>query len=514
MKRPQLVSQGTLDRILNAAELARNTRDFQQSIELLERANRLDPANVNILLNLGHAHGLHFKYDLAQKCFERAIRLSGNKASVLAAAGLRAHGFGNFAMAEHYYDLARQQADVPPEALVRLAEINERMSCLEKADELAGEALKKQPGFPDALLLRARLLRQRRQFEQAETILTNFPDSADCNTRARALYELGGIFDRQERYDEAMTAFLRVKALLKPFASRMIQERHILRERLRQLRGSVTPGILRQWQSEGEKLEPKVPLVVLCGHPRSGTTLLEQVLDAHPKVTSAEETDIFHNEAYLFLRRGNSDEIPMISPLASASTEMLRKSRRNYVSAVEAFTGQTLNGRLLIDKNPSLTYLIPAIARIFPEARFLVALRDPRDVCLSCFMQPFAPVAQTSSAYLTLEDTVNEYVELMTMYKEMAAMMVNPCLEVRYEDLVNDLETKAKDSLRFLQLDWDESVLKFDAHARQKIVRSPTYADVKQPVFKRAVGRWQHYEKYLGSHLPKLIPFLKAFGYE
>src|SRR5581483_10988190 len=108
---------------------------------------------------------------------------------------------------------------------------------------------------------------------------------------------------------------------------------------------------------------------------------------------------------------------------------------------------------------------------------------------------------QSSAAFLTLEGTVAEYAELMTMYQTIAPQLLNERLEVRYEDMVADLETVSRRVLEFLGIEWDERVLRFHEHAQQKLVRSPTYADVTKPVFKRAVGRWRNYEKYLEPHL-------------
>ena len=93
-------------------------------------------------------------------------------------------------------------------------------------------------------------------------------------------------------------------------------------------------------------------------------------------------------------------------------------------------------------------------------------------------------------------------------------MMKNAWLKVRYEDMVADLETVSRRVLDFLGVSWDPSVLRFDEHARGKTVRTPTYADVTQPVYKRAQGRWRNYQKYLEPCLPKLEPFVKALGYE
>ena len=102
----------------------------------------------------------------------------------------------------------------------------------------------------------------------------------------------------------------------------------------------------------------------------------------------------------------------------------------------------------------------------------------------------------------------------MNTWQTIASRMKNLYLEVRYEDMVEDLESVARKTLDFLGVEWDATVLGFDAHARQKVVRSPTYADVTKPVYKGAVGRWRNYRKYLEPHLEKLEPFVKAFGYE
>jgi hypothetical protein len=240
---------------------------------------------------------------------------------------------------------------------------------------------------------------------------------------------------------------------------------------------------------------------------------LEQVVDSHPDIVAAEETHILHDEAYLPLSRGFSPEASVLSVLESSSTRLLQESRENYFRYTELFLGRPVGGRFLVDKNPALNVLIPAVIRIFPEAKFIVAIRDPRDVCLSCFMQPLA-VNPVSSAYLSLATTVTQFASVMSFWQAMLPRMQNPFIEVRYEELVNDLEATSRRVLEFLGVAWDERVLRFDEHARTKLVRSPTYAEVTKPVFKTAVGRWRNYEKYLGPWLGKLLPFVKAFGYE
>ena len=190
----------------------------------------------------------------------------------------------------------------------------------------------------------------------------------------------------------------------------------------------------------------------------------------------------------------------------------LRQSREDYFRYTELFLGKPIGGRMLVDKNPALNVLIPAAARIFPEAKFLIALRDPRDVCLSCFMQPLSP-NPVSSAYLSLEGTVTQYLSVMGFWRVLLPRLRNPFHEVRYEALVEDLAGVSRQTLEFLGIAWDDKVLRFDEHARSKPLRSPSYAEVSKPVSRRAIGRWQNYRRHLEPYLARLEPMMKTLGY-
>lgn len=504
--------------MLKAAEESWTRRDFQQSIEILERASRLDPGNSTILLNLGQYYGLRYDYAAAERSYEKAVRVAPAKTKVLALAAEKSLEFARQDLAEHYFKRASEQSDVSPDAFVHLAEIYERQHRLEDANNLVNRALQLNGTCSLALLARARLDREAGRVEQAEktvrSLLTQ-PDpgaqqSHERNTRIRGWYELGAILDRQKRYDEAMAAFVQAKSMLRLHAAQPMAELKAVRARLNQLKEMISAEMLQGWFELGSQLQPTRRLALLGGHPRSGTTLLEQVLDSHQDIVSAEETTIFYDDAYIPLARTLSAG-KELTPSVLAG--VLQQSRESYFRSVESFLAKPIGGRLLIDKNPSLTIVVPYLIRIFPEIKFLVALRDPRDVCLSVFMQAF-PLKASNSAYLNLEGTVEEYTAVMSMWTKVAPVMKNPRLEVRYEDMVEDLESVARRVLDFLDVPWNADVLRFDEHARHKVVRSPTYADVAKPVFKTAVGRWRNYQKYFEPHLDKLAPFVKAFGYE
>jgi tetratricopeptide (TPR) repeat protein len=515
MKRQRLVPKGTLSRLFEQAAEAWRHQAYDKTIELLERASRLDPANASVLIDLGRAYGLRYQYEAAERCLEKGIRVAPQKAEALAEAGRRAQEFGHYDLAKAYFERAAKEKSASADVLVTLAELYERAHELDASTAMIAQALARQADHPSALLAQARLQRLAGELEVAERLTRVLLEKPACDpqTRIRAWYELGLILDRQGRFDEAMAAFLEAKALQRPAATQPATILQGVQARVTELRETISSSVLERWQESTASLGPPRRLAVLCGHPRSGTTLLEQVLDAHPDIVSAEETHILHDEAYLPLSRGFPETASVLQVLDAAAPSQLQRAREDYFRFNERFLRRPIEGRWLIDKNPALTVLIPAVIRIFPEAKFLFALRDPRDVCLSCFMQ-YLRLNPVASAYLTLEGTVQQYASVMGLWLALLPRMKNQSLEVRYEDVVTDLEAVARSTLEFLGEAWDARVLRFYEHARSKPVRSPTYADVTRPVYGSAVGRWRNYRKHLGPYLEGLDTFVQKFGYK
>jgi tetratricopeptide (TPR) repeat protein len=514
MKRRRFVSPGSLSRMFQEAAAAWKRQDYLQTIEILEHAAKLDPANASVHLDLGRAYGLRYNYSDAERCLEKAARVAQRKPEALTEAGRRCQEFGNQELAKGYFERAAKENGASPDTFVALAELKERHAQLDEAAQLAERALAIDKSHPPARLLRGRLDRLSGRCNEAEERVRALVNSGqgDPWLRARSWYELGAILDRLGRYDEAMEAFLEAKAIVRPAAVNHAATLLRIQARVRALEEALTAATLERWAAAAESLQPLRRFAILCGHPRSGTTLLEQALDSHPGMMTSEETHILHDEAYLPLSRGFSPEASVLEVLESAPISRLRQSRENYFQFTELFLGKTLGDKMLVDKNPALNVLIPAAVRIFPEAKFLIALRDPRDVCVSCFMQPLSP-NPVSSAYLSLEGTVTQYLSVMGFWRALLPRLSNQFHEVRYEELVDDLEGGLRKTLGFLEMPWDERVLHFDEHARSKPLRSPSYAEVSKPINRRAVGRWQNYHRHLEPCLAQLGPMVKALGY-
>ena len=167
----------------------------------------------------------------------------------------------------------------------------------------------------------------------------------------------------------------------------------------------------------------------------------------------------------------------------------------------------------LIDKNPALTASVAELARTMPMARLVFMLRDPRDVCLSAYFQAIERTSWSVN-WLTLEETVDQYVFAMDLWLRARPKLAQPWIEVRYEDVVCDPVGEGAKVTDFLGLQWNEAQADPAAHARGRIVKSPTHADVIQPIHQRAVGKWRRYEKYLQPFQSQLKPFVEAFGYD
>lgn len=491
--------------------------EFQPAIELLESAQRRDPANVRLLLDLGRKYGLRYDYAAAERYFEKALRLAPRKTEMFTAVLDHCLDFRNLDFEERYLRRALEQPDATPYACVKLAELYERSRRLPEAAQLVDRALKSDPASPVALLARARQERLAGRLEAAEQVLRSFITKPFPNvwTSVRAGYELGTILDLQQKFDDAMAAFREAKTLMlsHPQTGACLARNKATLVHLKAMAPDISAGTLRRWHESGPALTPARRLGLLCGHPRSGTTLLEQVLDAHPDIIAAEETSTFTDDALGPLMHDCPMDAQLLPVLEAATRPALQQSQAAYFQMMELALDSPIAGRLLIDKNPMLTPKIPAFIRILPETKFLVALRDPRDVMMSCFTQPQGLNPATVS-FLTLEGTAEHYSANMGLWRKLAPLMPVPYLEVRYEDMVEDLEAVARKTLDFLGIAWDARVLEFAEHARKRAVRRPNYAEVTQPVYKRARGRWHNYQKYLEPHLEKLEPFVKAFGYE
>ncbi|NWK54751.1 sulfotransferase [Verrucomicrobiaceae bacterium N1E253] len=260
-------------------------------------------------------------------------------------------------------------------------------------------------------------------------------------------------------------------------------------------------------------------LAVLCGHPRSGTTLIEQMLDRHPAVSSVEEQSVFFDLVMTPLSASGRGD----AQRAAGSIQHLGETARDgyeqdYRAALQRYLpggpeGQEAAGEtLFLDKYPDMSLALGTYHELFPAGKMVVALRDPRDVVLSCYFQDF-PMNPGSLPYLDLKTTAEKYILTMEAWLETRDTLASGFLETRYEDWVNEPDAEARRVLDFLSLPWDGRVLSRPERGLQRVVTSPTYHDVGKEIYRDAIGRWRDYQKQLQPVLPILEPICLRLGY-
>jgi tetratricopeptide (TPR) repeat protein len=488
-----------------------------KSIPLLTEALRRDPANTDILISLATACGKQRHYEKAEELLGRLLALKPRNASIYRRVAQTYVVIERLERAVECYhrslELNRDACATVP-TLLELAQMYERFHKLDEARAIVEEALRLDPGNADGQLQQAILNRRHGATGQAESGLRSLVTSGAGKSHIYILawYELAQLLDDQERYDEAYQAFVAAKQLIAPQASSFREQNQATLRRNEQLLASLDETCYASWSELSQKDTP-YRFAVLTSHPRSGTTLVEQVLDGHDELKSADEFDVFSQWVHAPLFRRFRPGTPVLTVLEHVPPAVRQEARATYWRQTEAIFDEPISNRMLLDKNPGMTILLPIINWAFPEMKMLIALRDPRDVVLSCFMQK-VPLTPISSNWLNLADAAEYYSRSMQTWLAVRRLSSSPWLEFRYEDVVADLERESRKILEFLGLPWDEKVLKFYEHAREKIVRSPTYKDVTQPVYHKSVGRWRHYAKHFEPVQEKLAPYVKEFGYD
>ena len=513
MKRPPLTSLGVDVSELQQARALWQANRFDDSLALFEKAIRKYPQNLLALIDASRAFGARFEITRAEPLLDRLMELGGRNAKILHLAG---QSYRMLFRPEKAIECFQRAVALDPsiaDAHLELAVQYERRHRLDDALASIERCLAAHPDYSEAKLMQARLLRRKGDQSAADAVLRSLTANEKLHpmVRAQAWADTAQTLDRQGQYDDAMAAMSRCKELLHPHAAPFQQESAAIIRILTAIIELITPAHFARWREEAAEFHPH-KVALLTSFPRSGTTLLEQVLDAHPGLISSDEREAFARDIFPTMWMSPTTRAPTLESLDAIPKNRLALQRNRYLDYMAAALNQPIGDRVHLDKNPPFTLLIPAVLRLFPEMKLLIALRDPRDVVLSCFMQ-YLPLNTNSACYLSLEETASRYCTDMGAWRRLRDAIPSGWLEVRYEDLVADLPAQARLALDFLGLPWAPEILEYRERLRTKAVSSPTYEAVSKPVYTTAIGRWKNYEKYFAPVLEGLQPFVTAFGY-
>jgi tetratricopeptide (TPR) repeat protein len=243
--------------------------------------------------------------------------------------------------------------------------------------------------------------------------------------------------------------------------------------------------------------DPSAMPIFIIGMPRSGTTLVEQIIASHPAVHGAGELQTF-NEVVLTVRGPDGNAVPYPDFVPALDAKALQRIGAAYIAEVRKLAPGT--GRVT-DKMPSNYYFAGLIRLALPNAKIIHTVRDPVDTCISCFSKLFSAEQNHTYDLGELGRYYRRYERLMAHWHRI--LPAGSILDVRYEDVVADVETQARRIIAYCGLPWHDDCLSF--HKTDRPVRTASATQVRQPIYNSAVGRWRVYEPYLG-------PLLDALG--
>jgi Flp pilus assembly protein TadD len=395
-----------------------------------------------------------------------------------------------------------------PDAYGNLAILHEQHNRLDEALEVIKQGLSRWPSHRTLRFIQARCLRRRGEYSEAKPALQHLLKGEMTDKLHLDIeFELGWCADGMDEAAEALQHFTQANFIAEKLPSFNAAQGAGYLGMLTALEKQFDPDWVASWQDLPSPAEPHEPVFII-GFPRSGTTLLDTVLGAHPEFRVLEERPTV--QAMLEYLTACAGGYP--AGLATLTAQQQAAMRSAYFEAAGMDTGARSQQRLL-DKSPFNTAHVGLIHRAFPEAQLVFVARHPCDVCLSCFMNNFDLNSGTQH-FTRLETTVTLYCRMMALWLIYAETLPLHYKIIRYEDLVSQPETELRDLLDALGIAWSGSVLQHTAHAAKRgHIPTPSYAQVHRPIYHDARYRWRRYAHFLKPFLKDLQPYIETFGY-
>ncbi|WP_419759600.1 tetratricopeptide repeat-containing sulfotransferase family protein [Acidisoma sp.] len=442
--------------------------------------------------------------------YHRVLTLTGNRDPILLAnLGWNLKNQGRMEEARSLYRESLAAAPQIRQTLigyVRLEEADRRFEAAAKTLDLAQAAY---PADQQLRLARAVLLGRTGARREAIALIDRMGEENDGQLGPIELLEKGRLLDRLGRFDDAWSAFVEGKRLALERSGQGYMDEAAARE-IDRLRRFFTASRLALLPRAGVSGHGPQPIFIL-GFPRSGTTLVEQTLSAHPRIAAGDELPVIHEISQIM---GRVLDSPLTYPEALAELWMgdqregLDTLRDLYLQKVRQLGVLRPGAVRFTDKMPLNETHLGLIALLFPTAPLLHVLRHPLDIMVSAFSNHFTHGFYCASA---LETAARHYARVADLVAHYRAAMPLRYLAVRYEDIVSQQEAKVAEMLSFIGEDFDPACLTF--HRNGRYARTASYAQVTEPLYDHSVGRWRHYRRHLEPVMPILAPVMERLGY-
>jgi tetratricopeptide (TPR) repeat protein len=432
---------------------------------------------------------------------------------------------GYIGMAKHYsdlgqYDEARTQFHLAEEnqaADLRLyqawSQMEEHIHNLDEAERLAGKAVGLDATYPGLTILRSKLARRRKDHAAALGFLRQIDIDAIENkyTQANYLFELGTVLDKLGQYAEAFNAFDRANQAKNCYAGRVYDPEKDRQKFSRWKQVFSTENWPRLSQIEVPTDTDSPQPVFIVGFPRSGTSLLEQILGSHPQIAPAGELEFISDLSGQTGCAITGSELGypgfLIDKNAPLEQQHLLEMRDYYLNGIKGLGIADGNTRWVTDKMPHNAIHVGMIRLLFPQSPVIHISRHPFNSCLSAFSSNFKLAHRYTSS---IESTAEHYIQVMDMLRHYRSIGIE-YLEIHYEDLVTDQEAVIRQVLDYLGAPWDDACLQH--HKSERVVKTASYEQVTQKIYTSSLYRYRNYPEAVRRMAPVLRTTLEQFGY-
>ncbi|HEX8623784.1 MAG TPA: sulfotransferase [Allosphingosinicella sp.] len=485
--------------------------DYPAAHRLLKQALELAPGDVMVLGAIGAVLRKEHRLDEALAVLDRVVAAEPRHSAAWLERGYTLEALRSEPEAVESFSRALAVDPNLAPALGKLADIAAKRGDQAAARSQAERALALDPRNPPAIFALATMDLEAREGAKAEARLKALLTSTlKADDRTRALTLLGDALDQQDRCSEAFEAWQRAQRNFRAAYAPMLEPGPG-----RPTHRSFVDTIAAQVERAPPLAKPNPPPpvadaaerhVFLLGYPRSGTTLVENILASAEGVVALEERPtLADTDGVLLANDGTMPDLDSLDPA------LLAELRSRYWRRVRSLAGD-VTGRIFVDMNPFNGIHLPIIARLFPDARILIMRRDPRDVVLSCYRINFTP-GPAAFGFGDLEETARHYDSLTRLIELCRERLPLAFHEVWYHRLVADFEPTVRALADFIGLEWTEDFKAFDRTARARGVRTASATQVRRGLYDGR-GRWRRYEAQLAPVLPILAPWVERLGFE
>jgi tetratricopeptide (TPR) repeat protein len=465
----------------------------EEALSLFSRALDVDPMHGDALGNISIVLTQLRQFDRAQPLLERLVALQPFSGSAHAKAANNSLAIGNVEAGLRFARKAVRYAPQLREARLSLASALETVGRFQQAKHQYLAMLRLRPRQPVAL---AKLLSLRktsfdeRHLRAAEALLddasTRNPD------RAQLHLALGRYHDHRSQYDAAFVHIARGNAL---GWERTKLDGDLHSRMVDSILQAFTADLVNRLSQDGSRSAKPIFIV---GMPRSGTTLVEQILASHSQVEAAGELSTIAGLVHEIGRYGE----PYPAGAKRLDSAAVASLSARYLDRLDTISR---NARYVTDKMPFNFMHLGLIAALFPQARIFHCRRDPLDTCVSCFFTSFNESLAFASDLRALGKYYVTYRHMMDHWR--AVLPEGRFVEIDYERLVSHTEETVRAMLAHCELPWESACLEF--HRTERGIRTPSRWQVRQPIYAQSVGRWRNYEQHLGPLREALAPVLQ-----